>query len=137
VEQALLAHLCRCTGWQPIVDAVTHARGLAPCVTAPPATELAERRAAIEGGVPQAVGPLVALRQGGFADDTAPGDALVAVLGADGKWVVGETLAEARRLSGKVQGRRTTAPLTWPVEVPDEPTGAEWARTLRTTWVEP
>ncbi|HWL43890.1 MAG TPA: 2Fe-2S iron-sulfur cluster-binding protein [Ilumatobacter sp.] len=132
VEQALLAHLCRCTGWQPIVDAATHASDPAPCVT-----EAAQRRAALEGGVPQAVGPQVALGQGGFADDTAPGDALVAALGADGEWVVGETLAEARRLSGKVQGRRTTAPLTWPIEVPDEPTGEEWARTLRTTWVEP
>jgi xanthine dehydrogenase small subunit len=32
-----------------------------------------------------------------------------------------------------VQGRRTTAPLTWPIELPD----GDWARTLRTTWVEP
>src|SRR5690606_13604958 len=59
--------------------------------------------------------------------------ALVAVRGADGDWVVGETLAEARRLSGKVQGRRTTAPLAWPLETPE----GDWARTLRTTWVEP
>ena len=32
-----------------------------------------------------------------------------------------------------MQGRRTTAALRWPIEVPP---GA-WARTLRTTWVEP
>jgi hypothetical protein len=46
---------------------------------------------------------------------------------------VGETLAEARAKAGKVQGRRTTAPPTHPIEVP---TG-DWARTLRTTWIEP
>jgi hypothetical protein len=57
----------------------------------------------------------------------------VALRGADGEWVVGESLAEARTLSGKVQGRRTTAPLTWPLELPE----GVWVRTLRTTWVEP
>ncbi len=35
--------------------------------------------------------------------------------------------------SGKVQGRRSTAPIRWPVEQPH----GDWARTLRTTWVEP
>lgn len=132
VRQALLAHLCRCTGWQPIVAA---ARG----ETAPPAgtAEAAARRAELEGGVPQTVGPAVALGRGGFADDTAPADALVALLDGHGEWVVGDSLTEARRLSAKVQGRRTTAPLTWPVAVPDDPTGAGWVRALRTTWVEP
>ena len=93
----------------------------------------AEARAAIEGRVAQTVGPDVALGRGGFADDTAPSDALVAVRTPDGGWVVRETLAEARAVSGKVQGRRTTAPLTWPLRVPD----GDWARTLQTTWVEP
>ena len=60
--------------------------------------------------MPQDVGAHVALGRGGFADDTAPADALVALLDVDGEWVVGESLAEARRLSGKIQGRRTTAP---------------------------
>ena len=81
----------------------------------------------------QDVGAHVALGRGGFADDTAPADALVALLDADGEWVVGESLAEARQLSGKIQGRRTTAPLRSPIELPD---GA-WMRTLQTTWVEP
>lgn len=133
VGQALLAHLCRCTGWQPIVEA---AIGSVAAVTVG-STSGAERRAALEGRSRQRVGPDVALGRGGFADDTAPDDALVAVLGSDGEWVVGATLAEARRLSGKVQGRRTTAPLAWPVDVPSDPTGAGWAATLRTTWVEP
>lgn len=136
VRQALLAHMCRCTGWQPIVDAVTVGAGNQPSEPYRP-SEGAARRAELEGGVPQTVGPHVALGGGGFADDTAPPDALVALLGADGEWVVGETLADARRLSGKVQGRRTTAPPNWPVDVPDDPTGAGWVHTLRTTWVEP
>ncbi|HNJ97785.1 MAG TPA: hypothetical protein PLV13_06650, partial [Ilumatobacteraceae bacterium] len=56
-----------------------------------------------------------------------------AVLGAGGEWVVGATLAEARRAAGKVQGRRTTEGLVWPVDVP----AGDWVRTLQTTWVEP
>ena len=32
-----------------------------------------------------------------------------------------------------MQGRRTTLPLTWPLDVPP----GDWVRTLRTTWVEP
>jgi xanthine dehydrogenase small subunit len=131
IDQALLAHLCRCTGWQGIVDAVARRRSGAEA----PERDLAAaaRRARLEGGVDQRVGPAVALGDGGFADDTAPGDALVAVRAADGSWVVGDTLTEARRAAGKVQGRRTTAGARWPVAVPD----GDWARTLSTTWVEP
>ena len=136
IRHSLLAHLCRCTGWNPIVDAVL----LSASNRAEPGSRqtgrdltAAARRAALEGRVPQTVGPEVALGRAGFADDTAPAGALVGVRDADGEWVLGETLGEARRLSGKVQGRRTTAPLAWPIELPD----GEWARTLRTTWVEP
>ena len=137
VQQALLAHLCRCTGWEPIVAAADPAGDPTAHVPAGDPGPAAEQRATLEGGVAQTVGPAVALGRGGFADDTAPSDALVAVLGGDGEWVVGETLAEARHLSGKVQGRRTTAPLTWPIDEPHDPTGAGWVRSLRTTWVEP
>ena len=123
----MLAHLCRCTGWQTVVEAVRRRR----------ATGRRSRRRARcaprRGRGAPGRGPHIALGGGGFADDTAPTEALVALRGADGEWVVGETLAEARHLSGKVQGRRTTAPLTWPLEVPE----GEWIRTLRTTWVEP
>lgn len=130
VCKALLAHQCRCTGWHPIVDAITRgpSGGHAGNNVA-----AAEQRAAIEGRTPQRVGPDVALGAGGFADDIPPHDALVAVRDVDGGWVVAETLDEARAKSGKVQGRRTTAPLTWPVAVPD----GDWAYTLQTTWVEP
>jgi len=130
VRQAMLAHLCRCTGWQPVVESIVQ---LHEPVGRDRAGHAAARRALLEGGVEQSVGPGVALGRGGFADDTAPPDALVAVRSADGGWVVGESLQAARDASGKVQGRRTTAPLSWPLGVP----AGDWARTLRTTWVEP
>lgn len=132
VEQALLAHLCRCTGWRTILDA-------AATVDTPVAVakdrdlDAASRRATIEGRAPQRVGPDVALGRGGFADDTAPPDALVAVPDGAGGWAVGETLAAARTAAGKVQGRRTTVDVTHPVAVPD----GDWDATLQTTWVEP
>jgi aerobic-type carbon monoxide dehydrogenase small subunit (CoxS/CutS family) len=149
VRQALLAHLCRCTGWHPIVTSVLSASegaslptrqtvpGVTTVLSAPvgPAlpTRQTERRAALEGGTAQSVGAHVALGRGGFADDSAPAGALVALLDGDGHWVVGESLAEARRLSGKIQGRRTTAPLRPPIDVP----AGAWMRTLQTAWVEP
>jgi aerobic-type carbon monoxide dehydrogenase small subunit (CoxS/CutS family) len=129
VDQALLAHLCRCTGWQTIREAAL----IEPKVDPARDLEAAARRAALEGHATQRVGPDVALGGGGFADDTAPPGALVAVRAVDGTWAVGETLSEARAVAGKVQGRRTTVGLTWPLEPP----GGDWTRTLRTTWVEP
>lgn len=154
VGRALAAHLCRCTGWQPIVEAwdrATSALGPAPGPTAegeggappddpPVAVRVggrdlgdAARRAALEGGAAQAVGPEVALGRGGFADDGAPEGALVAVPDGAGGWVVGETAAAARALSGKVQGRRTTVAPAPPLALPD----GDWDATLRTCWVEP
>ncbi|HEX6419436.1 MAG TPA: 2Fe-2S iron-sulfur cluster-binding protein [Acidimicrobiales bacterium] len=134
VEQALLAHLCRCTGWRTILDAWDLRVGAVP----PPDParrdlDAASARATIEGRSPQRVAPDVALGHGGFADDEAPPGALVAVPDPAGGWAVGETLAEARAAAGKVQGRRTTAELRHPLEVPD----GDWEATLRTTWVEP
>ena len=81
----------------------------------------------------QQVGPHVALGAAGFADDTAPPDALVAVPDGAGGWAVGVTLVEARQRAGKVQGRRTTVDPAPPLELPD----GDWAVTLRTSWVEP
>jgi xanthine dehydrogenase small subunit len=128
-ERALAAHLCRCTGWRTILDA---ARLDAPA-TDDRDLAAAARRAELEGHVAQRVGLDVALGRGGFADDEAPADALVAVPDGHGGWAVGETLAEARAAAGKVQGRRTTAAARPPLEVP----AGEWARTLATSWVEP
>lgn len=150
VEQALLAHLCRCTGWRTILDAWRVATGSAvdsePGLGGPGSAggggsavgagrdlARAAARAAIEGRTPQRVGPEVALGHGGFADDEAPHDALVAVPDGAGGWATGETVAEARAAAGKVQGRRSTAEIRHPVDVPP----GDWDVTLRTTWVEP
>lgn len=129
VDRALAAHLCRCTGWVGIAEAVASY----PDVAAVPDPIAGARRAELEGGTPQTVGADVARGASAFADDTAPTDALVAVLGVDGSWVVAEDLIEARRASGKVQGRRSTVPDAWPIALPD----GDWVRTLQTTWVEP
>ena len=131
---ALAAHLCRCTGWQTILEAAR----LAGCETpvprqAPRDFAAAARRAALEGGRPQAVGPHVACGEGGFADDTAPPDALVAVPAPGGGWALGETPAEARRAAGSVEGRRSTLRAEAPLEVPP----GDWDCTLRTCWSEP
>lgn len=133
VDRALAAHLCRCTGWLPIRDAWRVATDPTPVEVAPRDLGAASRRATLEGGAAQMVGPEVALGRGGFADDAAPADALVAVPDGDGGWALGETVAEARAAAGKVQGRRTTVDARPPLEVP----GGSWAATLRTTWVEP
>ena len=139
VEQALLAHLCRCTGWQTITEAAERFVSLRSAGSpAQPDRDLdaASRRALIEGRAVQGVAPDVALGRGGFAVDTAPADALIAVPAADGSWATGETIAEARNAAGKVQGRRTTMELSWPLEMP-ELDAADVAASLRTTWVEP
>ena len=142
--KALQAHLCRCTGWQTVIDAWVAFGGRATAPDQPVEAGAAlrrsdaARRATIEGGTVQSVGPAVAAGRGGFADDTAPAGALVAVLANDpadpaDRWVIGETRAEALRLAGKVQGRRTTASFEPPIEVPE----GEFELTLRTSWVEP
>jgi hypothetical protein len=75
----------------------------------------------------------VVLGRGGFAEDSAPSGCLVAVPDQRGGWAVGETLAEARAASGKVQGRRSGHQLQYPLAVPP----GDWDLTLQTTWVEP
>ncbi|MET0728336.1 MAG: 2Fe-2S iron-sulfur cluster-binding protein, partial [Acidimicrobiales bacterium] len=145
VEQALLAHLCRCTGWRTIldawdtatattsVDAERRRASVSAHRTDGRDLDAATRRAEVEGGAGQVVGPDVALGRAGFADDTAPADALVAVPDGAGGWALGETLAGARAAAGKVQGRRTTVDARPPLDLPS----GGWAATLRTSWVEP
>ena len=135
VEAALRAHLCRCTGWQSIVEAACSALGAgsAPGDPDPPAGRdpvLAAWRAQVEGPDFQSSGPEVVLGGGGFADDTAPGEALLQ-LGADAPLAPG--FRAARAATGRVQGRNSTVPLSHPVQ----PAPGTWALTLATTWVEP
>lgn len=132
VDRALAAHLCRCTGWQTIREAYAAMidDGWQPSGRDEAA---AAARAALEGRTEQGVAPAVALGEGGFADDAAPDDALVAVADDAGGWAVGDTLAEARERAGRVQGRRTTLAAAPPLQLPD----GDWDLTLRTSWVEP
>jgi len=130
VHRALAAHLCRCTGWQTIVDAWNN-RDAGHSSTRD--LDAAAQRAEIEGHYPQLVSPDVALGDGGFADDRAPADALVAVMSESGDWFVGESLHEARTAAGKVQGRRTTLEPSFPIGLPP----GDWDATLQTSWVDP
>ncbi len=135
VRRALLAHLCRCTGWQTIEEAARRVLGGDREGPAPVPRDLARaaERAGLEGGVAQQVGPPVVLGRAGFADDTSPAGALVAVPDASGGYAVAESVGEARALAGKVQGRSTGLPLAHPLELPPGPSQL----TLRTTYVEP
>lgn len=134
VESALLAHLCRCTGWRTIVDAAIAATSVTP-VKVTPVRDLAAaaRRAELEGGVVQAVGSSISLGRAPFAADTAPDGSLIAVPDGGGGWHVGESVGAARATQRKVQGRRSGQEITYPLELPP----GEWAVALRTTWVEP
>ena len=142
LDRALAAHLCRCTGWRTVYDALERA-----VADAPRDLVAAARRAELEGGVGQTVRADVPLGGAPFADDTAPRRALVAVPlppGSDAdaadaaglRWVVGESLADARAAAGKVQGRRTTVEDAPPLrsELGDCPAGGV---RLATSWVEP
>ena len=137
VDRALAAHVCRCTGWQTIHEAwslvasgssvVEHERSSTRDFSA------ASQRATIEGRSQQHVSADVVLGRGGFAEDTAPRGALVAVPDGNGGWVVANSLPEARALAGKVQGRHGTTSAEPPLALPD----GDWDLTLRTSWVEP
>ncbi len=140
VERALAAHLCRCTGWQTIFEALDSSSGRS--VRSPRNLDGASERAALEGGTSQRVGPFVALGDGGFADDHAPRDALVAVPARGGdhateaagrRWMIAESLAEARGLAGGVQGRRTTVEASPALALPTLPAGGV---RLATSWLE-
>ncbi|MFM7061754.1 MAG: 2Fe-2S iron-sulfur cluster-binding protein [Actinomycetes bacterium] len=141
--RALAAHVCRCTGWQTIVEAFTDLRdGVVP---GPRDLDRAAERARLEGGVAQRVDRAVPLGGAEFADDAAPRDALVAVLRPAGSeapaeivdgtaWVIGPDLATARRTAGTVQGRRTTVDDRPPFPAPATPIGGY---ALATGWVDP
>jgi xanthine dehydrogenase small subunit len=141
LDRALAAHLCRCTGWRSVYDAVEGR----PATPSTRNLAAATQRAELEGGVSQLVGALVPLGDGGFADDGAPRDALVAVPLPPGSaaaavdaagmpWVVADSLLEARALAGKVQGRRTTVEPAPPLAPPAPAPGSVC---LATSWVEP
>ncbi len=134
VDRALAAHLCRCTGWQTITEAWRLvAGGESPVAPGERDLDAASQRATIEGRSSQRVGADIALGRGGFSEDTAPRDALVAVPDGDGGWVVAESLPAAREAAGVVPGRHGTTAVEPPLALPE----GDWAVALRTSWVEP
>lgn len=150
--RGLAAHLCRCTGWQTVVEALDAARAPRPGTGSGDGRDLdaAAERARLEGGAPQRVGADVPLGGGPFADDGAPRDALVAVPRPPGPepsggesveaaglwWVVADSVSEARSAAGKVQGRRTTVEARPPL-VDSLPAVRAGGVALATQWVEP
>ena len=140
VDKALAAHLCRCTGWQTIREAAARAANT-PVEWLSPASErdpsAAARRAALETGGPQQSVPASVLGAFDFGADGAPPGTLTAVAGPDGNWHAAETLHQARRQAGKVQGRRTTLDPVPPIEIPEPRPGSGWDVRLATCWTEP
>ena len=134
VRTALGAHLCRCTGFQSIVDAALLALHDAAEIPVPRDPEKASARATLESGTRQHIGVDVMEGAAGFAIDTYPPQSLVAVATSNGEYVVGESERSARALSGKVQGRNSSVPLRASVTLP-EIDGS--ILTLQTTFVEP
>lgn len=155
VNNALAAHMCRCTGWQPIVEAFTAAEcemlsttdpaaagGLAKQQPAPRENAaVAAAQSALEWNVQQPCDRRNIEGTIAFADDDAPLDALVAVptmldlpdaIEAAGmRWILAPTRAEARRIAGHTQGRKTTEEPRPPIDVPTEGTIR-----LATCWVD-
>ena len=135
VDRALAAHLCRCTGWQTIREAAAHAAS-PPAETHERDPEAAARRASIETGGPQRSVPVSVLGAFDFGADGAPPGTLTAVAGPNGL-IHAESLTEARRQAGKVQGRRTTLEPVPPIQIPEPPAGTQWDIRLATCWTEP
>jgi xanthine dehydrogenase small subunit len=133
VRTALAAHLCRCTGWQSIVEAARVALSPSDVPADPRDPVLGAWRAQVEGPAFQSGGAAVVLGGGGFADDVAPPGALVALAAGPEPVEPATTLLEARRRAGAVPGRNSTVALRHPVDLEE----GDWALTLRTTWVEP
>lgn len=117
LRTALAAHLCRCTGFQPIVEAALLA--LDPTAEIPPARDrdLASQRATLESGVSQRVGPEVITGRFPFAADTQHAG-MVAYATADGGYALGTSISDARTKAEKRQGRNSTVGLKAPLEIP-------------------
>ena len=134
VRTALGAHLCRCTGFQPIVEAALLA--LDPSAPLPDRRDpqAASARATLESGPAQSAGPEIVLGTFRFSADSAPDGAQVAIAVDGGGYQVAASQAEARDASGKVQGRNSTIAVVPPLAIP-EVDGA--VLTLATSFVEP
>ena len=115
IDRALAAHSCRCTGWQPIVEAIeAFVEGKEDDLAVPDEQQSAAR-ALLEGGIPQVANTDSVLGRFAFASDRAPEDALIALRRADGSYAIAESLAQARLDAGSIQGRNTTVAVVPPL----------------------
>ena len=134
-RRALRAHLCRCTGWQSIVEAACDALGIGE--TPADAGRRGRATRCSPPGGPRSRAPPSRSRgptsssAAGASRTTPHHPARWSQLGADAP--LAPDLRAARAAHGRVQGRNSTVPLTHPVELP----AGDWALTLQTTWVEP
>jgi len=143
IRRALGAHLCKCTGWQSIVNAAKEYFGLDATSTdfgadkeEFPKSGTVTARATLEGPRKQVINHETVLGRFHFASDYFINEIPVGVFDDDGAVVVGENVADARRCAVQTSGRNSTIGYTYPVSLPASDT-QEWAITLRTTFVEP
>ncbi len=134
VTRCLNAHLCRCTGWTPIIEAACE--GAAPnfdtSSTTASSSSGAALRATLETGAPQHIDRESVCGGGGFSSDVDP-QGPVARRDEHGNWHTSASVAQARREWPRVQGRNSTRDVRPPIEVPDGP----WDLVLATSWIEP
>ena len=120
IDQALLAHLCRCTGWQTIDEAARlvfdgrtpRRRGRRPAADL---TAAAARAAPRGRGAPNRSVPTWSSAGPASPTTPAPPTPWSPCPTAPGGYAVAGTPAEARALAGKVQGRSTRLALDHPV----------------------
>ena len=116
LDRALAAHLCRCTGWRTVYEAIERTRqSAAPRVTSAPRprgrrSKVASRSASMPTSrSAAAASPTTPRRATRWSRCRSRRDPTAEIVEAAGlRWVVGESLLEARTAAGKVQGRRTT-----------------------------
>jgi xanthine dehydrogenase small subunit len=145
VHRVLKSHLCRCTGWTPILEAAHAMADGQPIDITALSSPRAVRRASLEGRSSQMLGPQVALGGGGFACDMAPAAARYAVasspldqvsqISEPGEWHLTENLTAWRAALGSAPGRRSSLGVSWPIAPVAGP--GLLVRELQTTWVEP
>ena len=134
VEAGLRAHLCRCTGWQSIVEAACDALGIgatpaaaAPGSATPCSPPGGPRSRALPSRSPGPTSSSVAVASRTTPHRPARWSSSVPMRRSP------PTCAPPAADHGRIQGRNSTVPLTHPVGLP----AGEWALTLQTTWVEP
>ena len=137
LDRALAAHLCRCTGWETVYEAIGDARSRrrsAARRAAAPRDGPSSKAEYRSGWVPRsrsarAASPTTVRRETRSSRCRShPVRRCRRPTAAGVQWVVADSLHEARTIAAKVQGRRTTAELTWPLDAPAASRGRRAAR---------